>query len=48
MLIDTPKCPSGCIISYLRQYPDYPENKQRQDPCAPLDFSIFIGSPEKS
>lgn len=36
MLTDTPSCPSGCIISDLRQYPDYPENKQRQGGKSPL------------
>lgn len=49
-LTDTPSCPSGCIISDLRQYPDYPENKKRQGDKVPLcspGFFNFHKSPRK-
>lgn len=42
MLTDIPSCPSGCIISDLRQYPDYPENKQRQGAKTPLCSPGFL------
>lgn len=42
ILTDTPSCPSGCIISDLRQYPDYAENKQKQAAKAPLCSPGFL------
>lgn len=42
MLTDTPSCSSGCIISNLWQYPDFPGNKQTQRGKTPLCSPGFL------